>query len=258
MYNAKTYAQLIDEAQRAQFEGWDFSYIKDRWFAEPLPWDYCGCARDAVRNSHALLDLGTGGGEALESFAPLPARTFATEGYSPNVGVARRRLEALGVQVIDISNDPEHIHLPFPDETFDLITDRHTGAAVMELWRCLKEGGSYITEQVGDKDAKALIDWFAGENPKDRARFDVGVLTEQLTRAGFEVLDAQEAFPECTYKDVGAIVYHLRAIPWMVPGFDTVRFDAELLALHEHISRHGGFTVKRHRFFIHARKGTDR
>lgn len=250
----QSFEKLVEDALNAHFEGWDFSYLNNRCFWEALPWSYNDYARVAIRNANTLLDLGTGGGEVLASFAPLPVHTFATEGYLPNVEIARERLGPLGVQVIDTSNDPAHIHLPFPNEAFDLITDRHTGANANELWRCLRESGSYITQQVGDQNCIAFNEWFGDTSRKDNPRFDLSIMTEQLIHTEFTLVDAQEAYPKTTYRDIGAVVYHLKAIPWMVPDFDVKTHHTQLVLMHEHMCKYGGFTVTGHRFFIHIRK----
>jgi hypothetical protein len=44
--------------------------------------------RACLEPRHSLLDMGTGGGELLASMAPLPD-VWATEGYPPNVPIAR-------------------------------------------------------------------------------------------------------------------------------------------------------------------------
>ena len=87
-----------DEA--AVFEGWDFSYIKDRWLEEEPGWDYRALAKELVGKSAAVLDVATGGGEVFSSLAPFPGRAVAVEGYRPNVAVARKRLGPLGVEVV--------------------------------------------------------------------------------------------------------------------------------------------------------------
>jgi len=47
--------------------------------------------RERLPDVTPLLDMATGGGEFLSSLVPLPPRTVATEGYPPNLEVARRR-----------------------------------------------------------------------------------------------------------------------------------------------------------------------
>ena len=81
------------------FEGWDFSHLQGRMHEDQLSWDYTSIVREALPGAASLLDMGTGGGEFLSSLEPLPPNTHATEGYAPNVPVARARLEPLGIQV---------------------------------------------------------------------------------------------------------------------------------------------------------------
>src|SRR5712692_8615791 len=84
------------------FAGWDFSYLNGR--LEEIgsvgdTWEYAEKVKVAFSTAQSLLDMGTGGGELLSSLQPLPPHTCATEGYAPNVPIARQRLEPLGVQV---------------------------------------------------------------------------------------------------------------------------------------------------------------
>lgn len=48
------------------------------------------------------------GGEFLSSLSPLPKYTCATEGYEPNIIIARNRLEPLGVKVYRIDGAPKY------------------------------------------------------------------------------------------------------------------------------------------------------
>jgi hypothetical protein len=77
------------------FTGWDFSHISatGRMAEAPLTWSYVSKLLVRLRKALALLDMGIGGGEFLSSLQPLPPYTCATEGYAPNVPVARQRLE---------------------------------------------------------------------------------------------------------------------------------------------------------------------
>src|SRR5260221_8476430 len=80
----------------APFEGWDFSYLKDRMIEAEPAWSYPALATAAVQGAYDILDVATGGGEVFSSLAPFPGRATAVEGYVPNLAVARQRLEPLG------------------------------------------------------------------------------------------------------------------------------------------------------------------
>ena len=93
-----------------------------------------------IRNVESLLDMGTGGGEFLSLLQPLPPNTYATEGYAPNVPIAKERLESLGVKVYAIIDDDENANLPFEDNQFDLIINKHESYTPNEIFRILKGG----------------------------------------------------------------------------------------------------------------------
>ena len=124
---------LISDANTA-FSGWDFSHISGshRMMESPLSWSYASKVLPYLRRAHSLLDMGTGGGEFLSRLQPLPKTTCATEAYAPNVPIARQRLEPLGAEVYEIEEDEK---LPFVEEQFDLIINRHESFACGEIKR---------------------------------------------------------------------------------------------------------------------------
>lgn len=83
------------------FTGWDFSYLKGRMEENSgsLGWNYENTVRTLLPHHKGLLDMGTGSGEFLASLSPLPPDTCATEGWAPNIDIARKRLKPLGVTV---------------------------------------------------------------------------------------------------------------------------------------------------------------
>lgn len=144
----QNWIRIFQEEVEAAFEGWNFSRLTEtgRMQEAPLSWNYPSVVRQKMKGIHSMLDMGTGGGELLSRLAPLPDQTYATEGYSPNVDVARARLEPLGVKVIPA--DGEDV-LPLPDQSLELIINRHESYAPAELYRLLKPEGLFITQQVG-------------------------------------------------------------------------------------------------------------
>jgi 2-polyprenyl-3-methyl-5-hydroxy-6-metoxy-1,4-benzoquinol methylase len=112
------FENLVQDALHQPFSGWDFSYLNNRWFEERPAWDYRQKVMDAFPGVTRCLDMGTGGGELLESLMPLPAETYATEVYPPNVPVAKSRLEPLGVEVVPVETKT---YLPFDSDFFEMI-----------------------------------------------------------------------------------------------------------------------------------------
>jgi SAM-dependent methyltransferase len=252
MTSDHTFDQLVREALEAPFEGWDFSYLNGRKSDYTLPWDYSARVRARMQGIGAMLDIGTGGGEILASLAPFPPRVCATETYPPNVAIARERLEPLGVDVRDTSGDPDNLRLPFDDGAFDVVLNRHESYVPGEVSRILKPGGHFITQQCGGYGEVDLIEYFKGKiEPMD---WTAAVASRQLEEVGFEIIDSQEVYPEYSFLDIGAVVYTFKAIPWLLNDFTVEKYRDPLLAMHEHIQKHGSFTVRDQRFFVEAVK----
>jgi SAM-dependent methyltransferase len=245
------------------FSGWDMSYIEDRSVTPPNfqhAWNYTTVMLEAMKSAHAMLDMGTGGGERLASFAaqqPLPEQTYATEGYAPNVPIARQRLAPLGITVHEGSDDSQ---LPFADNTFDLVINRHTSYAPHEVQRILKPDGLFITQQVGDQTNQRiheLLGHTKTQNLSYTSQEDVWDLThavQELQAGGWRIVTQQEEFYPTHYYDVGAIVYYLKAIPWEIPDFSVEKYFDRLVETHRLIQQEGYVEVQFHQFLIVAKK----
>jgi len=244
---------LIQEV-KTHFSGWDFSYIDGREAQVPLRWSFISEALQRVRKSTALLDMETGGGEIFSRFAPFPTTTYATEAYPPNIPIARQRLEDFGVQVVPINLEDPKV-LPFEDNTFDLILNRHGYYWPQEIARILQPGGVFLTQQVGNRNDIGIRELLGAPDAHKIEEWDdleSAILT--LERTGFTILKRLEDLYPQRFYDIGTIVYQLKAIPWQIPEFTVERFIDSLKAVHERIQREGFVDVEEHRFFIIAQK----
>jgi len=258
------FEQLIAEAEQAPFEGWDFAYLAGRMVDAPVPLDYAGAVRRRLANAEALLDLGTGGGEVLSAFAPFPRLTVATEAYQPNAYLAARRLGPLGASVALVEGAPENWEtlgdplrgmprLPFRDASFDLVINRHESYLPAEVFRVLKPGGRFVTQQCGGAHYADLNDLIGAARPR-YAGWSLAEARAQLSAAGFAVDAAEEVFTGTSIRDVGAIVYYLRAVPWQAPDFRLEASRPRLREIHDRIARRGPVTVRAHHFLVEAVK----
>jgi SAM-dependent methyltransferase len=248
----ETFERLVVEAEEADFSGWDFSYLDGRWIEDDPSWDYGQKVRERLAEVDTLLDTGTGGGERLAGLQPLPEHTVATEGWGPNIPVARARLEPLGVQVVEVEEDER---LPFEGDFFDMVINRHESFAAEEVWRVLKPGGRFITQQVGAKIHLRLNELLQDEVASSYGDWVLEKAVGELEGRGFEILEQREEYPKTVFLDIGAIVYYLKAIPWQIPGFLVAAYRERLRAVHEMIREEGGLVVFSHLFYVEARKG---
>jgi SAM-dependent methyltransferase len=249
----RTFDELVAEAAAVSVDGWDFSWLDGRATEERPSWGYSRALGYRMAGVGSSLDLQTGGGEVLASVPSVPPLAVATEGWPPNVAKATRLLAPKGVAVVAVADgDP----LPFADDTFALVTSRHP---VVPRWneiaRVLAPGGSYFAQHVGPHSAFEVYEFFLGPQPRlvpeprapeaDR---------DAATAAGLEVVDLRYEETRIEFFDIGAVVYFLRKVIWMVPGFTVEAYLPQLRALHERIVADGSFVAHSTRFLIEARK----
>src|SRR5271168_3250117 len=101
-----SFEQLVADAAAAPVEGWDFSWFEGRATEERPPWGYARLMGERMAGAESALDIETGGGEVLATVARPPALLVATEGWPPNIDVARTRLRPLGAWVVAVADAP--------------------------------------------------------------------------------------------------------------------------------------------------------
>ena len=219
--------------ERQPFTGWDFSYLDGRVLRERQPWSYLDRAAELMRSATSVIDMDTGGGEKLLRLREhWPARVVATEDYAPNFELASERLSPLGVEVVRTAV-MDTCPMSFEDGEFDLVLNRHAQFNPSEVARVLLPGGTFLTQQVHGMSSWDLLAAFdAAPSFPDNSPSKYVPLMEA---AGLIIEAIEEWEGRLVFADVGAIVYHLRAIPWEVPEF-TVRTHLEyLLTLQERL-----------------------
>lgn len=249
----KTFEELVAEANEVSVDGWDFSWLDGRALEKRPPWGYQGAMAAKMAGATASLDLQTGGGEVLAGAGVVPTLAVATEAWPPNLPVAAGRLHPLGIAVVSDNDEPP---LPFADDAFDLVTSRHPVKAWWsEIHRVLAPGGTYLSQQVGPASVFELVEFFLGPQPESvrRGRHWDDAAAD-ATAAGLEVLSLQTASLRTEFYDIGAVIYFLRKVIWMVPGFTVAEHHAKLRELHAIIERDGKFSATTTRFLIEARK----
>jgi SAM-dependent methyltransferase len=245
-----SFEALIAEAQAAPITGWDFSWLAGRATEQRPSWRYSEIVADRIDSVSTMLDLQTGGGEMLANLAHLPALLVATEGYGPNVVIASRLLRARGACVVATQDD----RLPFASQSFDLVTSRHPVATWwQEVARVLRPGGNYLSQQVGPNSVRELSEYLLGPLPRGSTR-EPRFARSAAQAVGLTVTDLREERLRTVFNDVGAVVYFLRLVIWIVPGFTVERYRDRLRALHEQIERDGPFVTYASRFLIEAWK----
>lgn len=249
----RTFEELVAEAAAAPVAGWDFSWLDGRATEQRPSWGYQRLMSARLAQAAAALDIQTGGGEVLAGAATLPPVMAATESWPPNVAKATALLRPRGVVVVA---DPDEPPLPFADAAFDLVTSRHPATVWWtEIARVLEPGGTYFAQHVGPASVFELVEYFLGPQPESvRRRRHPEAERADAEAAGLHVVDLRFERLRMEFFDIGAVVYFLRKVIWMVPGFTVDEYRDRLRELHEQIDTEGPFIAHSTRFLIEARK----
>ncbi|MDU0347686.1 class I SAM-dependent methyltransferase [Actinomyces sp. MRS3W] len=242
-----------EEERLAHIRGWDFSHIHGRYTEEDdLPWDFREIVQKYRADSMELMDMDTGGGEFLLSLHHPNEHTAAIEGYPPNVKLCKEVLPPLGINFKEGCGEDE---LPFPDSSFDIITNRHGEYDPAELQRTLRPGGLFLTQQVGAENDRELVQLLLPhimEVPYPKQYLEARI--SELIDHGFEVLESGEAHRPIRFYDVGALVWFARIIDWEFPGFSVESCLEKLHQAQSLIDNTGVIEGNIHRFYVVARK----
>ena len=255
MSSTSKFEQLVTLGDAEPTEGWDFSWFNGRATEQRPSWRFSEKLRLRLAQVDSVMDVQTGGGERLSevlSRAEIrPRLIVATESWEPNILIAEQTLKRFGASIIEIADES---NLPFPDDSFQLVTSRHPTLTLWkEISRVLQPGAIYFSQQVGAGTNSELTDFMMGAQPySDVRNAQLAVLAARSV--GFDVIDLREESLPIFFFDVGAVVYFLKKVIWTVPDFTVAKYSERLSEMHEHIEKNGSFQSHSQRFLIEAQK----
>jgi SAM-dependent methyltransferase len=230
---------LVAEGMTAPFSGWDFSWLSRHSRTQPPVWDYRARVAGLARTAQTMLDMGTGGGEELSRLPARAPRTVATEAWPPNVPVAGRRLQPLGIPVVQVEGAPDNDkqdgssevgRLPLGDGSIDLVCNRHESFRAAEVSRILAPGGTFVTQQVDYRSHVELAEAVGIEVPWQPDSW-LPLAQRQVTDAGLVVEEIAAGAERIYFHDIAGIVYYLRVVSWDFPDYSLDTHRDRLRAL---------------------------
>lgn len=243
------YVSFYDKV--GKINGWDFSNLQI--LSEGVKWNFNEEIMKRVKPSDLLLDIGTGGGENILSIAP---SLFFIVGIDKSIGMMEaahsnlKQSGVLNVRFFLMSSE----ELQFPAGFFDLVTCRHAPFSSAEVTRVTKQGGYFITQQVGEADKLNVKKAFnrGALNEED------GVLKErylrELKEAGFVKVQSFEYDATDYFQRPEDLIFLLKHTP-TIPNFGQEKKDFEILDdFIENNRTEKGIRTNSKRFLIVAKK----
>lgn len=244
--------QWMREEEIAHIVGWDFSHIEGRYHEEDdIPWDYKAEILSRLKPDMRLLDIDTGGAEFLLSLGHPYKNLAATENFPPNIRLLKEKLLPLGV---DFKEADGNGILPFADESFDMVINRHGDLHAAEIYRILKPNGIFITQQVGAENDRELVQLLLGDLPLPFPLQYAQTQRRLFAEAGFTIEKCEEHFGSIRFFDTAALVWFARIIEWEFAGFSVKSCLPKLFEAQKLLKEKGEISGRTHRFLLIARK----
>lgn len=182
--------QINEHNYYEKIGNWDFDQIKYK--TEKLTsWDFYEKIKEYTTKDSICLDLGTGGGEKVLKYYPEVKKIYATDFSRGMINTAKENLKAYPERNVEFMQ-MDNLNMTFEDETFDLISARHTVIDAKQIYKALKPNGVLVIEGVDQKDCWELKTLFGrGQAYKDKnpiSKIDY----EAIKNAGFSKIELIE------------------------------------------------------------------
>ena len=264
----KRYLQqaLQDRGSRADFDPWSGS--GDRWArtqgpgdsrsrrAEdgsfpPLPWDYRKKLLDFLKPDTTFLDMETGDGGLLLSLNhPYPLTAVTRQGEKPHRS-EERWFKSLGISVHPARGGKE---LPFPEDCFQVVSNYQGSYDLKELFRVLRPGGFFVTQQLGGQNDRSLIRRLLPGCSRGRPDFNLENQRPLFEGAGFRVMYRNQAYGKAQFSNVRAVCRYAAAHPRRFPGFSVEACLDSLMDLVREMGQTGVVETERHHWILIGKK----
>ena len=152
----------------ANEQGWNFEKISPK--VEFLTnYDYYKTVVGAIEHETTMLDIGCGSGEKSVRFFSNAKKVIMLDIEQEMLNKVEANLKRLLTEKeqekFEILQGNGDAQLDFTNSSFDLVVSRHCGANMSEVFRVLKKGGIFISEDIDDTDCLELKEYFGrGQN----------------------------------------------------------------------------------------------
>ena len=175
-------------------------------------WDLYGLLNAHTDRDSRILDLGTAGGEKIIEFFPDCAEILGTD-YSPAmIDTARKNLSESGRKNISFKV-MDNLKMDVPDEHFDIVVARHTCTDPVQIFRCLKPGGTLLIRGVDKYDCWSLkLTMGGGQGYEDPVPVSIADY-ENVLKAGFSEVELVPIHTREYFRDRESFKSFLKIVP---------------------------------------------
>lgn len=232
-----------------KINGWNFDHLQVT--TEGIAKEISQEVYQLCSPTDIVLDIGTGGGERLLNLADSVLLAVGIDLSQEMIKKAQNNCTIQNVRFAEMPAD----NLLFPDQFFDVITCRHAPFFAKEVERVLKQGGTFLTQQVSEGDKINLKQAFGRGQAFEIAD---GTLKERyrsaVEDAGFDQIQVHDIEEVEYYQRPEDLIFLLKHTP-IIPNFGEQEDD--WIILEKYITEHQteqGIKTNTKKFLIVARK----
>ncbi|MCS7461199.1 class I SAM-dependent methyltransferase [Paenibacillus doosanensis] len=206
--------------------GWDFSNVK--CVSEGTKWDLYREVTSVCKKSDILLDIGTGGGEAILSIADSALLLIGIDQSTGMIETATKNWAISGLpNVRFLKMNAEN--LDFPDNFFNVVSCRNSEFYAKEVAKVLMKDGSFLTQQVSENDKSNIKEAFGrGQAFGTKAGTLKHQYMTELSEAGFSDIRSFEFNVIEYYQTAEDLIFLLKHTP-IIPDFGRTEIDFQIL-----------------------------
>lgn len=238
--------------QVGKINGWDFSKVKS--VSEGVAWDFYDEVIQSCKKSDLLLDIGTGGGEALLSLADSALLLIGIDLSTGMIETALNNVKQSNksnIRFLQMAAEK----LDFPDHFFNVVSCRHSAFSAKEIAKVLVNDGVFFTQQVSENDKLNLKEAF-GRGQSFGTNKDVlkNQYIAELADAGFTDIQSFEYNATDYFDTAEDFIFLLKHTP-IIPNFGQSETDFQILQQFiKNNQTEKGIRTNSERFMITARK----
>ena len=197
--------------------GWNFSKVKYT-VINKSGYNYYQEVIKNLKSDGIVLDIGCGSAEKSTKFYSFAERIYLTD-------IEEEMLKKAKENIIKCYNNSEETRkkfvvkkldawgrYSFKNNKFDMVVSRHCGANMGEVYRVLKKGGIFISEDYSHDDCQELKEMFnRGQNYNSKPLYNI--VLENSVKANFSKIEFLKFEEVEYYKTKEDLVYLLSHTP---------------------------------------------